>query len=187
MSREKNNRVCPVENAGGLDSRIRKFFHNPKKILQPYIREGMTALDVGCGPGVFTIEMAKMVGPSGRVIAADLQEGMLQILSNKIRGAEMEKIICLHKCEAERTGITNTVDFIFAFYMVHEVPHKQNFLKEMKTILKHGGHLLIVEPNFHVSKKDFKEMVNSLLDLGFEVVDNPKVFFSRSVLLKNVG
>ncbi|MCX6138897.1 MAG: methyltransferase domain-containing protein, partial [Ignavibacteriales bacterium] len=74
----ERNRVCPVEYANSLDSKIRKWLQNPKKILAPYVQEGMTVLDIGCGPGFFSIEMAKMVGKTGKVISADLQEGMLQ-------------------------------------------------------------------------------------------------------------
>jgi ubiquinone/menaquinone biosynthesis C-methylase UbiE len=77
MSRQKN-RVCPVSLAGGLDNKIRRWLQNPRKILAPYIQEGMTVLDIGCGPGFFSIEMAQLVGKSGKVFAADLQEGMLQ-------------------------------------------------------------------------------------------------------------
>lgn len=72
------NRVCPVGLAGTLDNSIRKWLQNPQKILSPYIKEGMTVLDLGCGPGFFSVPMAKMVGKSGRVIACDLQEGMLR-------------------------------------------------------------------------------------------------------------
>ena len=92
----KDEHVCPVENAGGLDSGIRKLLHRPKKILGNYVRDGMTVLDLGCGPGFFSVELAEMVGASGKVIAADLQEGMLRKLENKIRGTEIEKRIKLH-------------------------------------------------------------------------------------------
>jgi ubiquinone/menaquinone biosynthesis C-methylase UbiE len=68
---------------------------NPRKILGPYIKEGMTVLDVGCGPGFFSIELAQMVGKSGRVIASDLQEGMLRKLREKIQGTEFEERITL--------------------------------------------------------------------------------------------
>ena len=72
---DRNKRVCSVEISGSLDNRIRKWLQNPQKILRPYIEEGMTVLDVGCGPGFFSIDIAQMVGKSGRVIASDLQEG----------------------------------------------------------------------------------------------------------------
>lgn len=184
MSQDKSKRVCPVENAGGLDSRIRKFLQNPQKILKPYIKSGMSVLDIGCGPGVFSIEMAKMVGPSGRVISADLQDGMLQILERKIRGTNLEGIIELHRCKAETIGVSKKIDFVLAFYMVHEVPNRTQFFKEIRALLNQDGRVLIVEPNFHVTKKEFSEMLESLVDLGFIAVEMPKVFFSRSVLLK---
>jgi 2-polyprenyl-3-methyl-5-hydroxy-6-metoxy-1,4-benzoquinol methylase len=63
---DEGNRVCPVELAGSLDSKIRKWFQNPKKILAPFIKEGMNVLDVGCGPGFFSVELAKMVGKNGK-------------------------------------------------------------------------------------------------------------------------
>jgi len=69
---EKNEHVCPVEKAGGLDSGIRKLLQRPKKILGNYVESGMTVLDLGCGPGFFSVEMAEMVGASGKVIAVDM-------------------------------------------------------------------------------------------------------------------
>ncbi len=70
---KKPGHVCPVEIAGMLDGKLRRWVHNPVKILSPLITEGMTVLDVGCGPGFFSIEMARLVGADGSVIAADLQ------------------------------------------------------------------------------------------------------------------
>jgi len=48
---DRHNRVCPVERAGVLDHRIRRWLQDPQKILRPYVEEGMTVLDIGCGPG----------------------------------------------------------------------------------------------------------------------------------------
>ena len=185
MSQDAKNRVCPVELADGLDSKLRKFLQSPRKILHPYIKDGMTILDVGCGPGVFSIEMAKMVGPSGHVIAADLQEGMLSKLRKKVERTDLESIIELHKCETDKIGVSDKADFVLSFYMVHEVPDKIRFFKEIKTVLKSDGRFLIVEPNFHVSRKEFDEMQADLAKLGFEIDGGPKIFFSRSLLLRN--
>ena len=115
------NRVCPAELAGTLDNRFRRWFQDPEKILKPFVNEGMVALDLGCGPGFFSVVMAQMVGIKGKVIASDLQKGMLEKLREKIHGRELEQRITLHKCEEEKIGLKEQVNFILAFYMVHEV------------------------------------------------------------------
>ena len=112
---DKKTRICPIEKADSLDTKFRRWLQNPKKILKPYINEGMTVLDFGCGPGFFSVGLAQMVGESGRVIAADLQEGMLQKLKDKIKGTELENRITLHKCEEDKIGITENVDFVLGF------------------------------------------------------------------------
>jgi ubiquinone/menaquinone biosynthesis C-methylase UbiE len=183
MSNEKNKRICPVEYAGGLDNSVRRLIQNPEKILKPYISEGMTVLDLGCGPGFFSIEIAKMLNGSGKVIAADLQEGMLEKVNKKIKGMALEQSIILHKCQEDTIGFIENVDFVLIFYMIHEVPNQDHLLKELKSILKPDGKIFIIEPKFHVSKKSFEEMINNTKDIGFEIVDRPKVFFSRTVLV----
>ncbi len=183
---ENKNRVCPVEIAGSLDSKIRSWLQNPVKILKPYVKEGMTALDIGCGPGFFTLAIVKLIGENGKVIAADLQDGMLLKLKKKISGTELENRIKLHRCEQDKIGITEKVDFILAFYMVHEVPNQDNFLKELKSLLNLNGLLFIVEPKlFHVSKKAFWEMVKKTESIGLKPVEYPSLPFSWAVLLKN--
>jgi Methylase involved in ubiquinone/menaquinone biosynthesis len=183
----ERNRVCPVELANSLDNRIRRWLQNPQKILAPYIKEGMTVLDIGCGPGFFSIEMAKMVGRSGKVISADLQEGMLQKLGNKIKGTELEERIKLVKCDKDKINISERVDFILAFFMVHEVPDKNSFFKELKNILNEKGQFLIVEPKlFHVSQKEFELTIKLAENNGFKIYQGPKLPFSWSALLRNV-
>ena len=182
---DRNNRVCPVERAGSLDGRMRRWVQNPQKILGPYIEEGMTVLDVGCGPGFFSIDMAQMVGNSGRVIASDLQEGMLQKVRDKIEGTELERRITLHKSEESKIGVSMQVDFVLLFYMVHEIPNKKEFFSEIGTILKPNGQVLMVEPPFHVSKSAFEETVRKARDVGFTDVEGPNVLFSKTVILKS--
>lgn len=183
MNKDKN-RVCPVELANSLDSRVRRWLQNPRKILLPYITEGMTVLDIGCGPGFFSIEMAKLVGEKGRVIAADLQEGMLQILSDKIKGTTLENRIALMKCDKDNINVSDKVDFILAFYMVHEVPDKERLFASLKSILKENGKFLIVEPGFfHVTKKEFASTIEKSVKAGFKAKDGPMLLFSLSALL----
>ena len=183
MASEKN-RACPVTLAGFLDNRIRRWLQNPRKILRPYIREGMTVLDVGCGPGFFSIELAQMVGKSGRVIATDFQEGMLRKLRDKIKGAELEERITLHKCEKNNLGLSEPVDFVLAFYVVHEIPNQEDLFNEIKSILKPNGQVFIVEPPFHTSKTAFEGTIRKAQATGFIAVDRPKIFPNKAVILQ---
>lgn len=144
----------------------------------------MTVLDMGCGPGFFSIDMAQIVGKFGRVIASDLQEGMLQKLRDKIQGTELEERIALHKCEEDRIGLSEHVDFILAFYMVHEIPNQEAFFSEIASILKPSGQVFIVEPPFHVSKTAFEEMVRKAREAGLTPVERPKMLFSKAVILE---
>lgn len=181
---DEKNRVCPVTLAGGLDNRIRRWLQNPHKILGPYIKEGMRVLDIGCGPGFFSIELAQMVGKSGKVVALDLQEGMLRKLRDKIQGTTLEERITLHKCEKSSFGLSELVDFALAFYMVHEIPDQERFLNDIKSVLKPIGRVLIVEPPLHTSKKDFEGTIRKAQDTGFTVVDRPKMFPNKAVILQ---
>ena len=63
--------VCPVWVGYLLASPVRKLIQNPKKLLSPYVEEGMTVLDAGCAMGFFSLPMARMVGPNGKVICGD--------------------------------------------------------------------------------------------------------------------
>ncbi|MEE9555752.1 MAG: class I SAM-dependent methyltransferase [Candidatus Adiutricales bacterium] len=177
----------PVEKADHLDTRFRRWLQNPRKILSPYIEEGMTVLDLGCGPGFFSIDIAQLVGKSGRVIAADLQEEMLQKLRDKIQGTKFEERITLHKSQKNRIDLSENVDFVLAFYMVHEVSNQEEFFNEIGSILKPNGQVLVVEPPFHVSKTAFEETIGKAGNAGFEPVERPKVFLSKAVILKKAN
>ncbi len=180
----KDIRVCPVEKAGTLDNRFRRWVQNPQKIAGPYINKGMTVLDVGCGPGFFSVDMAEMVGSSGRVIAADLQDVMLQKIHNKIKGTDLESRITLHKCEGDKIGVTDNVDFVLLVFMVHEVPDREAFFKEIENILNPGGQVLVIEPPFHVSKKAFDKTIKIAGDAGLHSSAGPKLFLCKTVLLR---
>jgi ubiquinone/menaquinone biosynthesis C-methylase UbiE len=128
--------------------------------------------------------MAQMVGKSGCVIAADLQEGMLQNVKEKIEGTELEERILLHQCGENKIEVSEPVDFVLLFYMVHEVQNKEHFFNEIRKILTSQGHVLIVEPPFHVSKSAFEETMRKAESAGFKIVERPKVLFSKTVILK---
>lgn len=183
MKKEKRPLICPAEFSGSLDNSVRKLVHKPHRILEAHIRKGMTVLDLGCGPGFFTIEIANLVGETGKVIAADLQQGMLDKVAAKIRGTELEPRIELHKCQDDTIGISQKVDFILAFWMMHEVPDQQRIIGELKSLMNPGARIWIIEPKIHVTEGAFRKMTGLLELAGLEIIERPKIWLSRSVLL----
>ncbi|RQW81466.1 MAG: class I SAM-dependent methyltransferase [Methanothrix sp.] len=178
------DRVCPWQCARFLDNWVRRAVHNPAKIIGRYIEKGQTVLDLGCGPGMFSLAMAEMVGEKGTVISVDIQDEMLQILRQKSERAGLRSRVILHKAQPEKIGISEKVDFALAFYMVHEVPDKAGFLREVAAAIKPQGSVLIVEPKFHVSKPSFEETINVAESSGLRLISRPNVLFSRAALLQ---
>jgi len=180
---EKQPYVCPAEFSVSLDNKFRRLFHNPMRILKDYIAAGMTVIDLGCGPGYFTEALAKLVGEGGRVIAADLQQKMLDKVDRKIRGTDLEGRVEMHLCQHDRIGISQKADFVLAFWMVHEVPDQQRMFGELKELLSPGGRILVIEPKIHVTAREFNNMINHIESAGLKIIERPKVALSRSLLL----
>ncbi|PKP02189.1 MAG: SAM-dependent methyltransferase [Bacteroidetes bacterium HGW-Bacteroidetes-6] len=182
--RNKNIHIHSVEKSGALDSSFRHRFQNPGKILSDYLHPGMTVLDLGCGPGFFTIGMACMLDSSSKVIAADIQTGMLEKVKQKIEESDLECIVQIHQCQEKSLNLTDKIDFVFAFYSFHEMSYPDEIIDEIKLLLKPGGLVYIAEQKFHVSKSSFIDIIEKMRKKGFEITSQPKVFLSRAVVMK---
>lgn len=75
--------VCPWWLGYLLASPIRRLLHDPREILSPHVREGMTVLEPGPGMGFFTLELLRLTGPSGRVVVVEIQPRMLAVLKRR--------------------------------------------------------------------------------------------------------
>ena len=179
--------VCPVWVGYLLASPVRKLIQNPKRLLSPYIEEGMTALDIGCAMGFFSLPMARMVGPNGKVICVDLQEKMIAALEKRARKAGLSERIETRLCQSNSLGLNDlkeAMDFALASAVVHEVPNASGFFSELSAAMKPGGRLLVAEPSGRVSEEDFEVSVSAAQQQGFKVMDRPQANRSRVVLLE---
>lgn len=181
------SRVFRAERSGRLESGFRRWTQNPRRILKPFVKEGMTVVDMGCGPGFFTLPMAGMVGAAGRVIAVDLQEEMLRKLRGRIEGTDLGDRVTLKRCKAGSIGVPGPVDFVLLFYVVHEVPSPEELLRETASILVPGGRALLVEPDFRVTRQEFGKTVETAKGAGLTVSRGPWILFSRSAVLERTS
>jgi ubiquinone/menaquinone biosynthesis C-methylase UbiE len=179
----RSKHVCPWWLCFTFDNIFRKLVHDPSGILQPYIKEGDIILDAGPGMGYFTITLARLTGAKGQVIAADIQKKMLLVLKKRAEQAGVDNRIILHLSSLDSLGVKKKVNFILAFWMVHEVPDKQRFFNELFSILQQNGTFLLAEPLMHVTEANFEETVNLAVKAGFTLRERPRIFTSRSALL----
>lgn len=174
--------VCPWWLCFTFDNPIRKICHNPVKILSPYVHPRDTAIDIGPGMGYFTIPLAKLVGPTGKVTAIDIQPRMLSALTERAQKHGVSAIIKTHLAQPDSLGLGDKADFILAFWMAHEVPDQQMFFAEIRGLMKPSGLFLFVEPLMHVSGKSFSRTIDMAKQSGFLIKEYPKISISQSAL-----
>lgn len=178
----KHFRTCPWWLAPTFDNPLRQFVHNPDEILRGLILPGQTVIDLGCGMGYFSVAMAKMVAPDGKVIAVDLQRQMLAKARQRAERAGLLPWVIFHQCTPDQIDVSANVDFALAFWMVHEVRNKQAFLRQVFDLFKPQGKFLIVEPKLHVSKSAFEQTIQAAQAIGWEYSAVRRVHLSQAAL-----
>ncbi|HLA40545.1 MAG TPA: class I SAM-dependent methyltransferase, partial [Candidatus Glassbacteria bacterium] len=135
--------ICHWKHNYLLDNWLRRRLQPPGKILNGYLRPGMTVLDAGCGMGLFSLPMAALVGGTGRVIAVDLQPEGLKVLMRRAVKAGLAGRIRPIACDMGELPVREKIDFALAFYSVHEVPDFSRFFRRIAGLLNPEAKLLV--------------------------------------------
>lgn len=152
---------------------IRKYQHDPQKILAPHIKEGMTVMDYGCAMGYFSVPLARMTGKKGKVYCVDIQDKMLSNLERRARKFGVNDIIKPLKIgeNYNPAQLSENLDFILLFAVVHEVPDKKQLFTDLYKMAKPGCKVLFAEPKGHVKPEDFGNSIRLAREAGFDVLD----------------
>jgi len=180
-------RVCPWWIGYFLASPIRRLFQDPTAILSPYVKPGMTALEPGPGMGFFTLELARLVGPAGRVIAVDVQPRMLSALRRRARRAGVADRIDARLVEPgsmRLDDVAGAVDFALAFAVVHEFRDDGGFFRQLAAALRPGGTVLLAEPRGHVDEERFAAELASATRAGLSAANGPSIRSSHAAVLR---
>ncbi len=178
--------VCPWWLGWLLVNPLRRLLQDPRAVLAPFVTPGMTVLEPGPGMGFFTLELARLVGPTGKVVAVDVQPRMLAGLRRRAGKAGVLDRIDARQAPAQGLGIEDLgarIDFVLAFAMVHELPDDERFFAEVRAAMKPAARLLLAEPRGHVKEEDFRASVQRAERAGFEATAGPDIARSRTALL----
>lgn len=184
------HRVCPWWLGYVLASPLRRLLQDPAAIIKPYVREGMTVFEPGPGMGFFTIELARHVGATGRVIAVDIQPRMIAGLKRRLAKAGLLDHIDARLASPDSLALRDLhgkVDFVLAMAVVHEMPSSSSFFAEVAQAMKPGATLLLAEPSGHVQKAAFEAELQDAAAAGLELTDRPVIPRSQAALLKRAG
>ena len=185
----KQPRPMPHQMADALDHPLRLRYRNPGATLADYgIAPDMTILDLGCGTGTFTLELARMVGEGGRIHAVDLQQPLIDRTRQRLLAAGLQDRVQLHCCGAEALPLgTESVDLVVMIATLPQIPDRFAALSEVQRVLKVGGRLVLSEelpdPAYvlpSVSRHWAEEA-------GFRFVAQLGTFFCYSVLLEKTN
>lgn len=119
---------------------------NPEEMLEQLkVQPGMTVCDMGCGDGYYTIELARRVGPTGKVIAVDIQPEMLQELSRRCEQNNLKNVDMILGLPHDPKLPEGKLDLILMVDVYHEFSNPIEMLESMRNSLKKDGRIALVE------------------------------------------
>ncbi len=109
------------------------------------VKTGMTICDMGCGNGFYSLQLAKMVGPAGEILAVDVQPQMLYLLRTRMEAEAIENVTPILGSFHNPHLPKNRVDYILMVDVYHELSHPEVMLKYMRDSLKEDGQIVLLE------------------------------------------
>ena len=180
--REGRGGPIPVSQAAGLTIGARAMLDPPRRLLELFrLAPGQTVLEIGPGPGYFTPEASRIVGPQGRIVCLDLQPGMLALLKKRLRDRGVANATPV-AADATRLPLADhALDAAFLAAVFGEIPDRPAALTELRRVLKPGAPLSFFET---LRDPDYV-YVDAMKDLcrayGFQLVDHRRRFLGYTM------
>ena len=135
-----------VAGADWLDRAERQQEEDPQFALRLMkVAEGSTVADIGAGSGYYTVRLARLVGPKGRVYANDLQPGMLDLMRRRLEREKLANVELVLGTDSDPRLPPESLDLALMVDVYHEFSQPQAMLRRIREALKPGGRLILLE------------------------------------------
>lgn len=138
--------VMGVGGAGWLERPEREAEEAPSTAIRALqLAKGQVVADIGAGSGYYTVRMADVVGPTGKVFATDIQTGMLDILRRRLSAAGLTNVETVLSTPDDPKLPADTLDLAIMVDVYHELAAPQEFIRRLRPALKKTGRLVLLE------------------------------------------
>jgi ubiquinone/menaquinone biosynthesis C-methylase UbiE len=184
--------------ADWLEREGRIELEKPEVVIEAmHLKDGDVVADLGCGTGFFTRRIAKVVAPSGKVYAEDIQPEMLDLLKKYVAGEGITNVVPVLGTETDPKLPRGQMDWILLVDVYHEFQEPAPMLAKIREALKPGGHIALVEyraedptvapdvPPPHRMSVD--QILREWRPAGFEMVERIETLPSQHLLVFTAG
>jgi SAM-dependent methyltransferase len=143
------------------------------------IKPGDIVCDLGCGNGFYTLPIAERVGKTGKVLAVDIQQEMLHLLSERAKSEDLDHIETILGSPIDPRLPEGKVDLVLLVDVYHEFAYPEQMLQAIRKSLKPKGRLVLVEfrgedpqvPIKPLHKMTKRQIRRELFSNGFKLVE----------------
>jgi 2-polyprenyl-3-methyl-5-hydroxy-6-metoxy-1,4-benzoquinol methylase len=140
------------------------------------LKPGSVVADIGAGPGVLTLPIAKAVAP-GKVYAVEIEQGFLDRINAKAKDASVSNVVTVLGAFTDPKLPAHDADVVLFHDVLHHIKDRAAYLKATARYVAPGGHIAVVELPPDGSHKDEPELVVTkeqvkqwMADAGFKPV-----------------
>lgn len=138
--------VMGVGGAGWLERPERETEEAPSIAIRALqLKKGQVVADIGAGSGYYTMRMADVVGPEGKVYATDIQTGMIDIVRRRVAAARLTNVETVLSAPDDPKLPADSLDLAIMVDVYHELSAPQEFIRRLRPALKRTGRLVLLE------------------------------------------
>ncbi len=171
LAKLKGGAPCPFALAWLVDNPLRRRYIGPE-LDRVGIQPGERVLELGPGPGAFTVDAARRTEPDGTLVAVDLQPQMIAAVDKRVQEAQLTNVET-HVANAYELPMEDeSIDRAFLVTVLPEIPDRQRALAELRRVLKPGGVLSITEEFLDPDYPLARTTIRWAEQAGFELAES---------------